>query len=71
MILMKPAEKNRMFWNLFKGQVLSYFQHHRRRWLEAEDSELPDDKIMELVPRDIGLEYIPKHVIRMQKYNII
>jgi hypothetical protein len=28
---------------------LSYFEHHSRRRLETEDSEVPDNKIIELV----------------------
>jgi hypothetical protein len=29
------------------------------RRLEAEDSEVPDNELIELVLRDVGLEYIP------------
>jgi hypothetical protein len=36
--------------------------------LEAEDSDVPDNGIIELVLRDVGLEYIPKHVIPVKKY---
>jgi hypothetical protein len=36
--------------------------------LEAEDSEVPDNVLIELVLRDIGLECIPKHATRLQKY---
>jgi hypothetical protein len=38
------------------------------RRLEAEDSDVPDNELIELVLRDVGLEYIPKHAIRVQKY---
>jgi hypothetical protein len=38
------------------------------RRLEAEDSEVPDNELIELVLRDVGLEYISKHTIRVQKY---
>jgi hypothetical protein len=38
------------------------------RRFEAENSEIPDNDIIELVLRDIGLEYIPKCAIRVQKY---
>jgi hypothetical protein len=38
------------------------------RRLEAEDSDVPDNELIELVLRDVGLEYIPKHTIRVQKY---
>jgi hypothetical protein len=66
--MMEPAEKARMFQTLLKGQALSYFEHHLMRRLEAEDSEVPDNELIELVLRDVGLEYIPKQAIRMQKY---
>jgi hypothetical protein len=68
MPMKEPADKTRMFWNLLKGQALSYFEHHFMRRLELEDSDVPDNEFIELVLRDVGLEYIPKHVIRMQKY---
>jgi hypothetical protein len=57
-----------MFWTLLKGQALSYFENHLMRTLEAEDSEVPDNELIELVLRDVGLEYIPKRAIRVQKY---
>jgi hypothetical protein len=36
--------------------------------LEAEDSDVPDNELIELVLKDVGLDYIPKCAIRMQKY---
>jgi hypothetical protein len=53
---------------LLKSQALSYFEHHLMRRLEAEDSDVPDNELIELVLRDVGLEYIPKSSIHMQKY---
>jgi hypothetical protein len=47
-----------MIWNLLKGQALYYFEHHFRRRLEAEDLEFPDNELIELVHRDLDLEYI-------------
>jgi hypothetical protein len=38
------------------------------RRLEAEDSDVPDNELIELVLRDVGLEYIPKRAIHVQKY---
>jgi hypothetical protein len=38
------------------------------RRLEAEDSDVPDNELIELVLRDVGLEYIPKRDICVQKY---
>jgi hypothetical protein len=57
-----------MFRTLLKGQALSYFEHHLMRRLEAENSDFTDNELIELVPRDVGLEYIPKRDIRVQKY---
>ena len=68
MPLKEPADKTKMFRTLLKGQALSYFKHHLRRRLDAEDAELPDNDLIELVIRDIGLEYIPRRAIRVQKY---
>jgi hypothetical protein len=47
---------------------LSYFEHHLKRRWEAEDSELNDGELLELMIREqyIGLEYIPKQAIHMQ-----
>jgi hypothetical protein len=64
----EPADKTRMFCTLLKGQALSYFEHHLMRILEAEGSDVLDNKHIELVLRDVGLEYIPKRAICVQKY---
>jgi hypothetical protein len=63
-----PADKTRMFRTLLKGQALSYYEHHLMRRLEAEDSDVPDNELIELVLRDVGLEYIPKRAIGVKKY---
>jgi hypothetical protein len=68
MPMKEPADKTSMFWTLLKIQALSYFEHYLMSRFEAEDSEIPDNKLIELVLRDVGLEYIPKHTIRKQKY---
>jgi hypothetical protein len=60
--------KNRMCRTLLNDQTLSYFEHHLMRRLEAEDSKVPDNELIEQLLRDVGLEYIPKHTIRVQKY---
>jgi hypothetical protein len=39
-----------------------------RKRLEAGDLEIPDNELIELVLRDVGLEYISKRTIRVQKY---
>ena len=68
MSIREPADKSKMVRTLLKGKALSYFEHHLKKRLEAEDSELPDNDLLELVMRDVGLEYIPKSAIRVQKY---
>jgi hypothetical protein len=68
MPMKKLAEKTRMFRTLLKVQALSYFEHHLMRRLEAEDSNVPDNELIERVLRDVGLEYIPKPAIHVKKY---
>jgi hypothetical protein len=68
MPMKEPADKNRMFRILLKGQTLSYFDHYLMRMLEAEDSGIPDNELIDIVLRDVGLEYISKRIIRVQKY---
>jgi hypothetical protein len=50
------------------GSILILLQNHLMRRLEAGDSDVPDNELIELVLRDVGLEYIPKRAIHMQKY---
>jgi hypothetical protein len=68
MPMKESADKTRMFRTLLMGQSLSYFEHHLMRRLEAEDSEIPDNELIELVHRDVGLEYIPMRAICVQTY---
>jgi hypothetical protein len=70
MPMKEPADKTRMFRTLLKDQALSYFEHHLMRRLEAEDSDVPDNELIELVLRDVGLEYIPKRTICVQKLHV-
>jgi hypothetical protein len=39
-----------------------------RKRLEAEDSDVPENELIELVLRDVGLEYIPKQTIHVKNY---
>jgi hypothetical protein len=36
--------------------------------LESEYLEIPDNELIELMLRDVGLEYIPKLTVCVQKY---
>jgi hypothetical protein len=70
MTMKEPTDKTRMFRTLLKGQALSSFEYHLMGRLEAEDSDVPDNELIELVLRDVGLEYIPKSPIRVQKFYV-
>jgi hypothetical protein len=39
--------------NFVEGSRLVLFEHHLRRRFEAEDSELPDNDLIELVLREL------------------
>jgi hypothetical protein len=54
MPMKEPDDKSRIFRTLLKGQALSYFEHHLRRRFEAEESEVPDNELIELMLRDVG-----------------
>jgi hypothetical protein len=43
MPLKEPADKNKLFGTLLKGQALLFFEHHLRKRLDAEDAEIPDN----------------------------
>jgi hypothetical protein len=64
----EPTDKTKMYRTLLNCQALSYFEHHLMRRLEVEDSDVTDNELIELVLRDVGLEYIPKRAICVQKY---
>jgi hypothetical protein len=55
MSMKEPADKTRTFRTLLKGQALSNFEHHLMRRLESEDSDVPDNELIELVLRGVGL----------------
>ena len=57
-MLKVPADKSKMMKMLLKGQALSYFEHHLKKRVDAEDSELLDNMRLELSMHDVGLEYI-------------
>jgi hypothetical protein len=68
MPMKEPADKTRMSRTLLNGQALSYFEYNLWIRVEAKDSEIPENELIELVLRNVGLEYITKHTIRVQKY---
>jgi hypothetical protein len=71
MEILKPDNKSKMVQTLLKGQALSFFEHHMKKRLDAEDINLPNNELLELVMRDVGLEYIPKSTVQVQKYYMM
>jgi hypothetical protein len=63
MNLIKPADKSKMTRTLLKCPALSHFEAYLRKRLGAENYGLPDNDLLELVLRDVGLAYIPKTTI--------
>jgi hypothetical protein len=47
MPMKEPPDKTRM--TLLKGLALSYFEHHLMRKLKAENAEVPNNEVIELV----------------------
>jgi hypothetical protein len=68
MVMREPVDKTWMVRTLIKGHALSYWEHHLNRRLAAEDGDLPDNDLMELVMTDVGLKYIPKRAMCNEKY---
>jgi hypothetical protein len=70
MPMKEPVENTRLFRTLLKVQFLSYFEHQFMKRFEVEDSDVPDTEFIDLVLRDVGLEYIPKSAIHVKKYDM-
>jgi hypothetical protein len=67
MHLKEHSDNNSLFRTFLNGQALSYVEYHMRRWLEAEDLELPDNDLIEFLREHKSLEFNPKHAIRVKK----
>jgi hypothetical protein len=65
MALKEPDDKTRMFRTLLKGQSLKIISGGG--WRQKNQSSLTNH-LIDLVLRYIGLEYISKHAICVQKY---
>jgi hypothetical protein len=65
--LKEPFDKTRMFRTLLKCQAMFYFEHYFRKRLEAKDSKLSDNVLIEFARRELykGLGYIPMHTIHV------
>ena len=68
MPLREPGERVKMLRTLLKGLDLAQFDYHIGRRINAEDSEIPDHELLEVVIIDLGLDYISRHTIRVQQH---
>jgi hypothetical protein len=66
----ETVDKTRISLTFLKDKDISCFEHHLRRRLESENSDVPDNELIELVLRDLGLDYIPKSALHVQKYFV-
>jgi hypothetical protein len=68
MLLKETSERTKIFRTLLKGRALAQFDYHLSKRVFAEVIELPDHEPLELVIRDLGLDYISRRAIRVRKY---
>ena len=68
MPLKENSERTKMLRTLLKERALAQFDYHLSKRVRAEYIEFPDHDLLELVLRDLGLDYISRRAIRVQKY---
>jgi hypothetical protein len=66
MPLVEPSDQTKMHCTIMKGRALSLFAYHLSRQCGGEDDEVSDHEMLEIVIRDVGLEYISRRTIRVQ-----
>ena len=68
MPLKEPSDRTKMLRTILKGRALSLFEYHLSKRCGGEDIETSDQELLELVIRDLGLDFISRRAIRVQKY---
>jgi hypothetical protein len=68
MPLKEPSDRAKMLCTMLKGRALSLFEYHLAKRCGGEDIETTDQELLDLVIRDLGLDYIYRRAIRVQKY---
>ena len=68
MPLREPRERVKIILTSLKKRALTQFDYHLGRRLTDEDSEIPDHEQLEIVIRNLGLDYISRRVLRVQRY---
>jgi transposase InsO family protein len=68
MPLKEALERTKMLRTLLKGRALSLFEYHLSKRCGTEEEGVSDHEVLELVIRDLGLDYISRRAIRVQKY---
>jgi hypothetical protein len=67
MPLKEPSDRTKMLRTMLKGRALSLLEYHLSKPCCREDIEVSDHDVLELVIRDVGLDYISRRAIRVQK----
>ena len=68
MPMKEPSDRTKMLRTILKGRALSLFEYHLSKRCGGEDIETSDQDLLELVIRDLGLDFISRRAIRVQKY---
>jgi hypothetical protein len=67
MPLKEPSDRTKMLCTMLKGRNLSLFEYHLFKRCGGKDIETTDQELLELVIRDLGLDFISRRAIRVQK----
>jgi hypothetical protein len=65
--LKEPSARTKMLCMMLKGCALSYDNYLSKR-CGGKAIDTKDQELLELVIRDVGLDYISRRAIRVQKY---
>jgi hypothetical protein len=68
MPLKEPSDRTTMLCTILKGRALYLFYYHLSKRCIGEDIETTDQELLELVIRGVGLDYISRRAIRLQKH---
>jgi hypothetical protein len=68
MPLKEPSDQTKMLRTMLKGRALSLFEYHLSKQCGGEDIAASDHDLLEQVVRNVGLDYISRCPIRVQKY---
>jgi hypothetical protein len=71
MLFKETAEKTKIIRTLMNGRTLAQFDHHPNKRVCSKDMELLVSESLELVVRDLRLDYISRRTIWIKRYYIM